>query len=341
METLIAAAQKEAPITVYDNTGRILEQAKAFSAKFGVKATGVKVTAATMLEMAIREARAKNVQGDVLVISDVPAAQAQLAPEKYAVSWLPPDLGPGVPESFRDPLVVATDPTVWAYNKKVHASCPVSNIWELTETKWKGKVAISDPLVKTSYPDLFNQMARHGDAAVASAYKARYGKDLATSEKSATHAWVKALAQNSPLVADDHERIADAIGAPNQTAPFIGLVSTAKFRSNAEGYELGLCSDFGPWVGFGTPKAAVVATGSKSPNAARLFVHYLLTAEGIGPQVADGKMPSNPQIKLPADEPSGVGSVLAKMFQFKSATALDDWDTRQDWQDFWRLNLKK
>jgi iron(III) transport system substrate-binding protein len=342
LDALIAAAKKEGPITVYDSTGKIVDQAKAFTAKYGIKATGVKVTSSAQSEMVAREAKAKNVQGDVLLISDVPAGLAQLVPDKFVESWLPPDLGAKIPKIFQWPLVVATDPSVWAYNTAVYQSCPVSNLWELTEPKWKGKVAIYDPLSKTGYADWFNEMALHSDAQMAKAYKDLYGKELKTSEKSATAAWVKALAANAPLLADADERISEAVGAPGQSAPFIGLLSTAKFRNNKDmGYKLGLCKTMQPWVGFGVPKLAVIATGTKSPNAAKLFIRYLLTDEGLGPQVADGKLPTHPDIKLPADEPSGVGSVLDRVYQFDSTTALDDWDARQDWQDFWRVNYKK
>ncbi len=49
-----------------------------FSAKYGLKATGMKVSANSQLEMIIREAQADNVQGDVVLITDAPAALAQL-----------------------------------------------------------------------------------------------------------------------------------------------------------------------------------------------------------------------------------------------------------------------
>jgi len=29
------------------------------------------------------------------------------------------------------------------------------------------------------------------------------------------------------------------------------------------------------------------------------------------------------------------------MFTYNTATAADDWDARQDWQDFWRVNYKR
>ena len=83
------------------------------------------------------------------------------------------------------------------------------------------------------------------------------------------------------------------------------------------------------------------ASGTDSPNAARLFIHHVLTAEGIAPQVTDGKLPTNPEIGLPPDVPSGIGGVLDRLEQYDASTALDDWDMRQDWQDLWRINYAK
>ena len=53
LNALIEAAKKEAPITVYAVTGKIVEQAEAFTKKYGVKATGKKVGAAAQVELAL------------------------------------------------------------------------------------------------------------------------------------------------------------------------------------------------------------------------------------------------------------------------------------------------
>lgn len=342
LQALIEAAKKEAPITVYDSTGKIVDMAKAFSAKYGLHAQGAKVKAAAQLEMMIREAQAKNVQGDVSIVSDAPAAMAQLLPQGFAESWLPPDMAPKIPAEYQTPLTVVTSANVWAYNTALFDKCPVTNIWQLTEPKWKGKVAMQDPLGKSSYIDWFNQMAKHGDDKIAAAYKELYGKDLAAGESSATAAWVKALAANSPLLTDADAGAADAVAAPGQTQPFMGMISSAKFRDNKDkGMKLGLCRDLKPWLGWMYPGIGLIAKGTKSPNAAKLFIHYIMTAEGIAPQAEDGKLSTNRDVSLPADEPSGIGAVLSQVFPYRIATSLGDWDQRDAWQDFWRLNYKK
>ncbi|MBB3447028.1 ABC transporter substrate-binding protein [Rhizobium sp. BK379] len=342
LDGLIAAAKKEKPITVYDSTGKIVEMAKNFARKYDLSAEGSKVKASAQLEMIIREARANNIQGDVSIVSDAPAAVAQLIPQGFAESWLPPDLASKIPAEYQDPLTVVTSANVWAYNTQIFDKCPVTNIWELTEPKWKGKVAMQDPLGKASYVDWFNQMAKHGDDKVAQAYREQYGKDLKTGAESATAAWVKALAANAPLLTDADAAAADAVGAPGQSEPFMGLISSAKFRDNADqGMKLGLCKDLKPWVGWLYPGVGLITKGTDSPNAAKLFIHYIMTEEGIAPQAIDGKMSTNKDVGLPADEPSGIGKVLDQLLPYAMTTSLDDWDARETWQDFWRVNYQK
>ena len=120
------------------------------------------------------------------------------------------------------------------------------------------------------------------------------------------------------------------------------MMSSAKFRNNAEaGAKLGICAGMEPWAGWLYPSLGLIAAGTDSPNAAKLFVHYLLTEEGIAPQAADGKMSTNADAKLPADEPSGIAALVGEMFPYDPATAGDDWDARQDWQDLWRVSYAK
>lgn len=342
LDKLIEAAKAEPPITVYDSTGKIVDMAEAFTAKYGVQATGSKVSASAQLEMLIREAQSGNIIGDVALLTDTPAAIAQLLPSEVLVSWVPGDIEPTIPELYRNPLAISTNANVWAYNTEVHAECPVSNIWQLTDPEWRGKVAMVDPLSKGTYTDWFNQMAMHSEAALTEAYQAHYGKALETEHPSAAAAWVAAFAANSPLITDGDEKTSEAVGAPGQAAPFFGLLSSAKFRDNEDkGFKLGLCTTLNPWVGWSYTKLGLIAKGSDSPNAARLFIHYTLTEEGIMPQMKDGKLPTSSAITFPSDEPSGLFAHLDKMAPYDAATGLDDWDSRQDWQDFWRIHYRR
>ncbi|MEQ8446030.1 MAG: ABC transporter substrate-binding protein [Pelagibacterium sp.] len=341
LDGLIEAARAEPPITIYAVTGKIVETAEAFTAKYDVQAEGRKVNEADQVELLIRESQSGNVVGDVSVAADVAAIAAQLAPFDIVESWVPGDIAPNIAPEWSDPLVLVNDPHVFTYNTEVNASCPVTNIWQLTEPDYARKVAMLDPLVKPNYADWFSQMEMHYDDAIAQAYESHFGTPLETNERSATAAWVRAYAENQPLLGDSSS-VAEAIGAPGQDDPFFGITSVAKYRDNAASdFKLGLCTGMEPFIGWLYPGPGVIASGTDSPNAARLFIHYLLTEEGIGPQAVDGKISTNSDIALPSDEPSGISDHFDDLMTFSMATAEADFDARQDWQDFWRLHYSR
>ncbi|WP_295890805.1 ABC transporter substrate-binding protein [uncultured Vibrio sp.] len=342
LEALIEAAQGEAPITVYAPSGKIVQTAENFTKKYDVKAVGSKVSSSAQVEMMVREYRANNVRGDVIVTGDASATVAQLIPMGVVETWVSPEVSADIADYGKDPLMVYGDPAVWTYNTEVHNECPVSNIWALTDEDWSRKVALPDPLNNGSFLDWFNQIEMHHDEAVEIAYERHYGKKLDTSKESATKAWVKALAKNSPLPTDSGSAAGDAVGAPGQTESFIGFMSTAKYRDVAKGkVHLGICDTMSPFVGWSTPSYGVMSTKTQSPNAAKLFLHFLMTEEGISNQTVDGKVSANLSVPVHPKEASGVQNVYSQVLQYNASTGLDDFDNRQDWADLWRINFRR
>lgn len=341
LQALIAAAKQEQPITVYASTGKIVQQAKAFSEKYGLQANGVKADAPQIIEIMSREAQAKNVRTDVAIVEDAPAGMVQLLKKGYVQSWVPDDLKGKIASRYQNPLTVVLAPNVFAYNTDHHTACPINNLWQLTQPQWHGRVAMQDPSGKPAYTDWFSQMETHYDQQLRDAYQQEFGKPLQTDEKSATAAFVKALAANGVLLTHSDNDAASAIGAPDSKTDFVGLVSTAKFRDNKQGMKLGLCSGLKPFIGWNYPSLGVMAAGTKSPNTAKLFIHYLLSEDGIAPQGVDGKMSTNQEVKLPRDEASGIEKHQGELMTYLTASVQQDWDSRQDWQDLWILNYKK
>ncbi len=342
LEKLIEAAKLEQPITVVDATGKIKVMAENFTAKYGVQATGVKLSGQAQEEVITREAAAKNVQSDVFNMSNLPSVAAHILPQGIGVSWMPPDLKQDIPEYYQSPAITSVNPWVWAYNTEVYGDkCPIDNVWALTDEKWKGKISIPDPLLRNETMFWFNQMEENGDDQMRAAYEAYFGKPLVTEEKSATAEWVKRLAANRPKVEKSDTDVGPIVGAKGQADPFLGFMSAAIFRDAAKNdYSLGICGGLKPWVGQLTPRVAVIAAGTNSPNAAKLFVHFMMTEEGIAPQLIDGKISSNRAAKMPANEASGIIHYLDQLYVNNSATLDNDYARLQDWQDFWLVNLK-
>ncbi len=342
LDALIEAARGEEPITAYASTGKIKTSAAAFTEKYGIEVIGSKVPSSAQIEMLIREAQSENIVGDVIVSADAAATLAEVVPSGIVTSWVPPDLADTIPEDSRDPLVVYRDPAVWTYNSDKYESCPVDNIWALTDPEWNRKVALGDPLNKPGYLDWFNQTETHWDQSVADAYEAHYGMALDTSAQSATASWVQALASNSPLLTDSDSAAAEAIGTPGQDEPFMGLISTAKYRDTVDGkLTMKICEDIKPYIGYANPNFGLISAGTDSPNLAKLFIRFMMTAEGVSPMTKDGKVSGNSAVGQHPDEASGVNAVADRLTPHNAATGNDDFDKRQDWQDFWRLSYKR
>jgi len=341
LNAMIAAAKQEEAITVYAPTGKIVQQAKDFSEKYGVKAVGIKAKAPHIIEIISREAEANNVKADVALIEDAPATQVQLLDKGYVTSWVPDDMKNDIVKEYQNPLTVVLAPNVWAYNTAQYDSCPITNIWQLTEPEWRHKIAMQDPLIKPLYSDTFNQMATNYDDQMAKAYQDLYGEPLKTEESSATAEFVKRLAKNGPLLTKSDGDAAQAIGAPDVKDSFVGLISTAKFRENKNGMKLGVCHDMKPFIGALYPSPGVITTKTNSPNASKLFIHYLMTYEGIKLQGIDGKISSNEKVDLPPEEASGIQQYRSQLMSYNIATSSADWQKRQDWMDLWSLNYQR
>lgn len=238
--------------------------------------------------------------------------------------------------------MVWRDPKIWTYNSSKYDACPIDNIWALTEPAWNRKVALSDPLNKPGYVDWFNQMETHWDQAVADAYEAHFGKKLDTAKQSATAAWVQGLAENEPLLTASDSAAAEAIGTPGQAEPFFGLLSSAKYRATGDGgLTMAICKDIKPFVGFANPNYGLIASKTSSPNAAKLFLRFMMTEEGVSPMTKDGKVSGNTDVPKHPKELSGVAALADRLTPHIAATGVDDFDKRQEWQDFWRVHYKR
>jgi len=339
LKKLVAAAKKEGSVTVYDSTGDIVEAAKAFTKKYGIKATGVKSKVGDTLEKMSREAQAGNVTIDLTLYEDGASFVGQLLPQKIVYTWLPGDLIDNIAAKDRRPPQVLAKANVFAYNPKVFGKgCPIHNIWDLTDPKWRGKVTMQDPLGKLTIVYFFSQMSSRADKELKAAYQEKYGKSLQTDEKTPALEWMKRLAKNSPILTDSDGDSSAAVGAPNQTKPRVGLFSIAKFRDvEDKGYHLRACKGMQPWVGYQYPKYIGIATKTPHPNAAKLFEHFMYTEKGIGTEMHNGGVSANQKVPPGRDLP-GLTDWDTQLFGYDSSTLIQDYRNGETIRDLWRLS---
>ncbi|MET7642290.1 ABC transporter substrate-binding protein [Streptomyces sp. NPDC005426] len=341
LDALVAAAKKEGSLTVYDSSGDITKVAEAFSAKYGIKTTGVKNKVGDTLEKMTREAQADNVTIDMTLYEDGPSLVGELLPQKVVYTWIPADLAKNVPAANRSPLLVLSKANVWVYNPRLFPKgCPVDNVWDLVGPEWKGKVALQDPLGKPNIVEWFNQLSNGADQALRDAHSAAHpGEELKTSRKTAGEEWVVRLAKNSPVLTSADDDVAAAVASPNQKQPRIGLVSNAKFRDIEEkNYSMRVCDTLKPWSGYLYPKYSAIASKTKHPHAAKLFTHFILTEEGITHEMGAGGIPGSTAVKQGAFTPDGLTDWKKELFAFDPTYLAKDFADTEAMQDLWRLS---
>ena len=134
------------------------------------------------------------------------------------------------------------------------------------------------------------------------------------------------------------EEVSEAVGAPGQQNPPVGLMAAAKFRNNEEkGYFLAPADGLAPYVAGPMPQTMQYVTKTKSPNAAKLYIHFATSQEGMEFIMPDGKRSYNPDVK-PSEDPHGIEELLDQGQDFSTKYLEDDFKNTVQWQDFWRSN---
>ena len=177
-------------------------------------------------------------------ISDV-AAGVGPAPAARAssTSWVPPDLADKIAAEYQDPLVDLErgerlglqHPDLRRVPDREHLGADRAGVEGQGRAAGSARQGVLHRLVQ---PD--------GDARATQRSPPPTRRTTASSSRPTRRRRRRpgstALAANGPLLTDADEAAAQAVGAPDQTEPFVGLMSSAKFRNNIEaGAKLGIC----------------------------------------------------------------------------------------------------
>jgi iron(III) transport system substrate-binding protein len=168
LKSLVAAAKKEGEVDWYQVDPPELDQeiAKAFTAKYGIKANFTRLTTSAMQTRYSSEAQAGAVQADLIVASNGAFVQ-----DASTQGWLTPIKGnvPGFPFAGFNPLFLHNDygtPTlsvplkVIAYNTDKISKADAPKDWsDLTAAKYKGQILNVDPASSDSFPQFWSVIA--------------------------------------------------------------------------------------------------------------------------------------------------------------------------------------
>ena len=342
LDELIEAAQEEGELTVYNTSSAIEDACASFEEEYDITCHGHNLDNPTQMERVTREVDSGNVEVSTVQMADAAVLSSELAPQGYVENWVPPWFEDEIPEEYRDPLTWRVAAIVIGYNQESYPDgCPISNIWELTEDEWAGNFALRDPLTTPRQTDWFTALMEN-PTALEEAYEAHFGESLDTELDNAAYEFIAQIAAGDPIVHASDGDVGDAVGAPGQDDAPIGLYYLGKHRDNEEGLQLALCEDLEPFEGYDEMTQASLVPDGPNPNAAKLWIHHLLTEAGMGAWTENrfGDRSSRAELAPHPDDP------YQTLDEFQDATmTIADVDldhvlsVRQEVQDFWREHL--
>ncbi|MBI4330099.1 MAG: ABC transporter substrate-binding protein [Chloroflexi bacterium] len=290
----LGAARKEGQVTIYETYGAEWRVAmnEVMEKKYGITVSTVTGKSMEIGERILREQRNKLYQADVIAVISSSA-------------FLDIYQSAGVLQSFEPMLILpeVIDPKAWAGGKlnwfdpdtktllwfREMVSAPVlintdmvkpqeMKVWDdLLSPKWKGKMILSDPAI--------------GGA----------GKVVMTMLAYAIKDWnyIDRLVKQEPNVQRDYRLMAEWVSRaryPIAIGPGKGEV--AQFKQAGAPIQLVNFED-GSITGSGSGSLAV-PNGSPHPNAAKVFINFLLSKEGQNITARVGGYPSA-RVDVPTD----------------------------------------
>ena len=280
-EELVARATEEGSVTVYSFTSRIAQVEEEFEKAYpGIDLIGHDISATEQITRLAAEAEAGSPSADVAYISDAPVVLTELIETGVLTGYVPPRVAETVPAEFQEPLLANRLSTkILMYNEEAHPDgSPITNLWQLTEPEWNGRVVAVDPSVRGDYLDLMTEIVRQSEA-MAAAHEEHFGTPVELDEgvEDAGRQFLKDLYANGLVLVDDTDNVNAAIGATGQDAPPVGFTSYSDRRDNEEeGWALQASLGTVPAVGITFPAYLGLVSGGAHPAAARLVIDFLM-----------------------------------------------------------------
>jgi iron(III) transport system substrate-binding protein len=316
-----AAAILEGKVVVYANSGGVEELPDAWNALYPDIELDAADTDGIDTKMQA-EQESGNVIGDVWFNSDGHILYGKFLPNQWMWWFVPRDIT--IPELTADyPFAISRHSTdLIGYNNKFNPDgCPVTNLWQLTEPQYNSKFFWKDPVSDVSSMAKLATIVQHADE-MATAYQDLYGKPwtedaLAATDESgmvvenAGYLWLKKMAYNNAIAFDDGDMVDAAFAGlelPEGEEPGLAWTGYSSYESTLAG-ELNMAPCFGIEPAMGVFKTSFlgIANGAQHPNAAKLFIKFILSDAGFAPWNELGSYPAAEGIavyedNLPVDE---------------------------------------
>ena len=295
------AAKKEGSVIVYANTSKISKAAEAWAEKYpDIKIEGYDLGGDDVLSKTVGEQESGLYVGDVWFSSGGAELVGNVLPHEYVWRFVP--TGMTVPDEYTHPMLMSRfGTTILAYNSELNDSCPVKNLWELTQPEWKGKIVIEDPLNDASTLSKLIAIAAHPDEMNA-AYVELYGQDPVLDEDTpdAGWLWFKRFAQNQPIPQPGGDEVDSAFATPGMTDNYLAFTSYSNYPDVQDGnLVFEPCWGTVPTSGVQSQSYAGILNQAPHPNAAKLFIKFITSEEGRDPWAKFGTYFPDPSYEVP------------------------------------------
>lgn len=258
-QSIIDAAKKEGSVTLYsaasaDATAKICT---AFTSKFAIACDYYSASALRLFQRFNAEADAKNVKGDVITASLLPAfndakAKSRIVPFKSSE-------GAAYPPTYRDKdnyyVAVRVIIEAISINPKLIDSASAPTTWtDLTDPKWKGKMIASDP-------------GSSGTGLAAFYFwEKTYGLDF-----------IRKFAANQPMIVTSSALVANSVvSGERPVAAQLDSWEIAMRLKDGQPIKPIFPVKGSPIV----PSPIAVVANGPHPNAAQVLMDYLMSQEG-------------------------------------------------------------
>lgn len=300
-EELVAAAKAEGKVVVYSITSRISSAAAAFEKKYGIKVEASNLKDGELIEKVTKEVGGGIQGADFVISQDSGRVYGQLIATGYLVNYVPESLKSVIPKEYQEPLTFQLINKVFIFNSEKTQDPVIKNVWELTEPRWKGLVQFKDPKMEGVNANFLTMLTSpEWSAKLDKAYQDLYGKKLVLTTKNAGYEWIKRFFQNGLILGNSDTTISENIGIKGQPQTTMGLFVYSKTRYDAaKNLALLPMTEVKPFAGFIYPAFLHLTKNAKNPNAAKLFIEFLLTQEGFAPWGKDvGAYSTNPNVPV-------------------------------------------
>lgn len=269
----------ENELHVYGTTSRVNEE--SFTEKTGIKLTATNPNDSQIYELLANETGAGIYGADVVVTTDSFMLLNNAIANGWVENYVPSEYAPNIKESDQYPLVCTYYARLFFYNNGGNGDVPlVTNVWQLTESEFSN-IEFKSPIdEKASMNFLITLTSETWQKKLTDAYESYYGTSYVASGEfeNISYEWIYKFLNNCTFISKDSTIAEDVAGGSEGS---MGLFVFSKLRS-VDSTNLGICAKEGI-EGFGGllyPIYMMIASNSRYPYTACLYINYLLSEEG-------------------------------------------------------------